>query len=310
MSEITTTRHNDMIDPFLQIWGWEIPLYLFLGGLVAGMMIISGYFLFTGRYREDQSSCRYLPFISFVLLSLGMTALFLDLEHKLYVWVLYTTFQITSPMSWGSWILILVYPILIANMLIGIPQQYVDKYPVLQILQEKIATKELNLKSIGMANILFGIMLGMYTGILLSSLGARPLWSTSLLWVLFLTSGLSGAAAFVHMVTKDQYEKVLLARGDILFLSFELLVIVMMLFSLVTTSEVHRNAAMLLLNGDYAAGFWVFVIGIGIVIPLFLQLLSVNNKIKHSIIAPVLVITGGLVLRFIIVSAGQHSYWF
>ncbi len=310
MSEITTTRHNDMIDPFLQIWGWEIPVYLFLGGLVAGMMIISGYFLFTGRYREEKSSCRYLPFISFVLLSLGMTALFLDLEHKLYVWVLYTTFQITSPMSWGSWILILVYPILIANMLMGIPQQYVDKYPVLQILQEKIATKELNLKSIGMANILFGIMLGMYTGILLSSLGARPLWSTSLLWVLFLTSGLSGAAAFVHMVTKDQYEKVLLARGDILFLSFELLVIVMMLFSLVTTSEVHRNSAMLLLNGDYAAGFWVFVIGIGIVIPLFLQLLSVNNKIKHSVIAPVLVIIGGLVLRFIIVSAGQHSYWF
>ena len=45
------------------------------------------------------SCCRGL---SLVLLSLGMLALFLDLEHKLYVWRLYTTFQPTSPMSWGA----------------------------------------------------------------------------------------------------------------------------------------------------------------------------------------------------------------
>ena len=52
MNEITTTRSNHLIDPIFHAWGWEIPVYLFLGGMVAGMMIISGYFLFNGRCKE------------------------------------------------------------------------------------------------------------------------------------------------------------------------------------------------------------------------------------------------------------------
>jgi protein NrfD len=309
MNEITSTRSNHLIDP-LHVWGWEIPIYLFIGGLVAGMMIISGFFLFTGRNKEAKSSCLFLPFISFVLLSVGMVALFLDLEHKLYVWRLYTTFEITSPMSWGSWILILVYPILIANMIIGMPEKYLEKFSFLRSAKDYLTTRIPLVKSVGMLNIIFGVMLGMYTGVLLSSLGARPLWSTSILWVLFLSSGLSGAAAFIHIIAKDKYERELLAKGDNIFLSVELVVIVMMLVSLVSTSEVHMNAAMLLINGEYALNFWVFVVGLGIVIPLILQLLAVNHKIKHTVIPPLMVIAGGLLLRFIIVGAGQLSYWF
>ena len=311
MNEITITRHNEMIDPLLHAWGWEIPIYLFLGGMVAGMMIISGFFLFTGRNKEPKSSCLFLlPFISFILLSLGMLALFLDLEHKLYVWRLYLTFEVASPMSWGSWILILVYPILIANMILGLPQKYLEKFSFLRKAKEFLNTKTVRIKSIGMLSILFGVMLGMYTGVLLSSLGARPLWSTSILWVLFLTSGLSGAAAFVHLISKDKYERELLAKGDNIFLSFELLVIIMMLVSLVSTSEIHMNAAMILINGEYAISFWVFVVGLGIVIPLIIQLLAVNHKIKHQPYAPIMVILGGLLLRFVIVGAGQYSHWF
>jgi protein NrfD len=310
MLEVTTTRNNHLIDPSLLVWGWEIPIYLFLGGMVAGMMIISGYFLFMGRNRESKCSCLFLPYLSIILLSLGMFALFLDLEHKLYVWRLYTTFKITSPMSWGSWILILVYPLLLSNIMMNLPEGLAKKVPVLKKISEFILLRQVLIKNIGLMNIIFGILLGMYTGVLLSSLGARPLWSTSLLWVLFLTSGLSGSAAFVHLIAKDKYERVLLAKGDNIFLAFELLVIIMMLISLLSTSNVHNEAAMILINGSYAASFWVFVIGIGIVIPLIIQLLAVNHKIAHTPIAPILVIAGGLALRFVIVYAGQLSKWF
>jgi len=54
----------------------------------------------------------------------------------------------------------------------------------------------------------------------------------------------------------------------------------------------------------------VFVIGIGIIVPLIIQLLAVNHKVSHTAIAPILVIVGGLILRFVIVSAGQFSHWF
>ena len=42
MNEFTNTRHNHLIDPVMHVWGWEIPLYLFLGGVVAGVMILAG----------------------------------------------------------------------------------------------------------------------------------------------------------------------------------------------------------------------------------------------------------------------------
>jgi len=77
-----------------------------------------------------------------------------------------------------------------------------------------------------------------------------------------------------------------------------------------TATQVQSSAADLLLVGSYAAEFWVFVIGLGIVIPLFIQLLAVNHKIHHTPLAPLMVIIGGLVLRFIIVAAGQYSHWF
>jgi len=310
MHEITTTRSNHLIDPIFHAWGWEIPVYLFLGGIVAGMMIISGYFLFSGRYKETNCSCYYLPRMSFVLLSLGMLALFLDLEHKAFVWRLYTTFEITSPMSWGSWILIIVYPALLANMLMKIPPNFSEKFRFIWDLSSKLQQRPMLIKNIGVLNMFLGAMLGIYTGILLSSLGARPLWSTSILWLLFLMSGLSAAAAFIHLIAKNKNERELLAKADNGFLVIELFVIGLMLIGLVTSTQVHMDAAYLLLDGPFAASFWVFVIALGIVIPLIIQLLAVNHKIQHTPVAPIMVIVGGLILRFVIVAAGQYSKWF
>lgn len=310
MLEITTTRHNHLIDPTLHVWSWQIPVYLFIGGLVAGMMIIAGYFLFKGRHSEDNCSCFYLPLISIVLLSVGMLALFMDLEYKMHFWRLYTTFQITSPMSWGAWILLLVYPALLANILMRVPKPLAKRIPALQDLSRRMIDHPFAVKLVGVFNMLLGGMVGMYTGILLSSLGARPLWSSAVLWMLFLISGLSGAAAFVHLIAKNVYERELLAKADNAFLIIELFVIWMLFIGLLTSSRVHIHAAHLLLNGPFAAVFWVFVIGLGIVIPLIIQLLAVNHKIHHQPIAPAMVIIGGIILRFVIVSAGQYSHWF
>jgi formate-dependent nitrite reductase membrane component NrfD len=164
-------------------------------------------------------------------------------------------------------------------------------------------------KFIGIANMLLGAMLGVYTGVLLSSFGARPLWNSSILGLLFLTSGLSSAAAFVHLVASDEFEQKLLAKADNAFLTIELVIIGMFLIGLLSSTAVHSDAAMLLLTGPFAPVFWVFVIGLGIVIPLIIQSLAVNHKVAHTAVAPVLVVLGGLILRFVVVQAGQASHW-
>ena len=309
MQELTITRHNELIDPLLHIWSWQIPVYLFLGGLVAGTMIISGYFVLQGRYKHTAFSCFYLPHISLVLLSAGMFALFLDLEHKLYFWRLFTTLQVTAPMSWGSWVLLTIYPALWLNTLIRIPEPFQGRIPLFDRWSAELNKRPQLIKNIGILNMLLGTLLGMYTGVLLSSFAARPLWNSALLWMLFLVSGLSAAAAFVHLVSTDTDEREMLARADNAFLTLELFVFGGFITGLLTSSRVHVEAARLLLDGPFAPVFWVVVIGMGILLPLAIQLLAVNHKVRHTAVAPLLVLFGGLTLRFVIVYAGQFSHW-
>jgi formate-dependent nitrite reductase membrane component NrfD len=163
--------------------------------------------------------------------------------------------------------------------------------------------------AVGFFSIVTGVALGIYTGILLSALGARPLWSSALLGPLFLVSGLSTAAAFAHWASPEPEERVQMAWLDNLFLTIELGMIGLFLVGLLTSTETHAEAARLLLGGPYTAVFWVGVVFLGIVLPLVIQSLAVTRRVIHSPIAPILVMLGGLALRFVIVSAGQLSHW-
>ena len=309
MIELISTAKSPMVDPHLHVWGWEIPVYLFLGGWVAGIMILSGFFLFKGHHERRHCICATLPLLALGLLSLGMLALFLDLEHKLQVYRLYLTFEPLSPMSWGAWILFLVYPVLIATVLVRPPDFLTLLWPGPRELADRLGRNVRLLKVIGAAGVAVGTLLGIYTGILLSALGARPFWSSALLGPLFLASGLSSGAAFAHVAARDREERVALARADNAFLGSELVLIVLFLLGLLTATQAHMEAARLVLGGPYTAVFWVFVVGLGIVVPLIIQSLATSHRIAHTPVAPVLVLLGGLALRFVFVYAGQLSRW-
>jgi formate-dependent nitrite reductase membrane component NrfD len=309
MTDITTTRMNHLVDPALHVWAWQIPVYLFLGGMVAGIMAIAGWFLFRGRDRRAESVSYLLPGLGLVLLSVGMLALFLDLEHKLYVWRLYTTFEWRSPMSWGAWILVAVYPSLIAALVLHPPVWLASLVPSLRPLSARLMADERIVQAVASTNLALGGMLGIYTGILLGALGARPAWNSALLGPLFLTSGLSSAAALVHMLARDRAESELLARADNRFLQAELVIIALFLIGLATSTSTHKAAAALFFGGPYTALFWVGVVGVGIAAPLVVQTLAVGHRVRHTAVAPICVVGGGLLLRFVIVSAGQFSHW-
>lgn len=307
--ELFITRHNHLVDPFVHVWAWQIPVYLFLGGWVAGNMILTGYFMLGGRHTRRSPLLSALPGLSLVLLSLGMLSLFLDLEHKRYVWRLYTTFQWTSPMSWGSWILLLVYPVLVLTWLVRPPTLLEDLSEAVERVTTALQGRRDVVRLIAITSMVLGVALGVYTGVLLSSLGARPLWNSGVLGVLFLASGVSAAAAFAHLVTHSPDERTLTVRIDNVVLASELGILGLFLLGLLAGSAPQAEAARLFLGGPYTAPFWVFVIGLGIVIPLLLQVLASRRLIRHTPIAPVMVMAGGLALRWIIVSAGQVSHW-
>jgi protein NrfD len=341
MLEFTTTRHNPLIDPALAVWSWEIPVYLFLGGLVAGMMILAGAAML--RLARGDDPRRYFslhaPLLSFVLINLGMGALFLDLTHKLYVWRVYLTFQPGSPMSWGSWLLIIVYGVLLASATIRLPDAWPwigRKVPVLYRISDALLERPALIRTLAWTNILLGAGLGIYTGILLDTMVARPLWNSAILGPLFLFSGLSAGAAMLHLATvargdrhpphgmiggalaalvqplgaeaPDRHQANSLVRADVAFLAIELALIGLLLVNLYTSSASHAAAATLIVSGPYAWAFWGVIVALGILAPLALQGLELGHRIPHTVLPALLVLVGGFTLRWVMVTAGQMSH--
>lgn len=339
MHEITSTRANAFIDPALHVWGWEIPLYLFVGGVVAGMMVIAGLAMLRTARGEDTRGFFSVqsPLAAFMLLNLGMLALLLDLSHPLYVWAVYLTFQVASPMSWGSWVLLAVYAILLVSALVRLHEAWPwlgARVPALARWSDALLVPR-RLALLGWLNVAFGIGVGIYTGILLNTMVARPLWNTSVLPVLFLVSGLSAGAAAMHLATRffgarpapqgmlaglvAAFVQPLgpeppakstvdtLIRADIVLLVVEFVLLLLLVLGLLTSTASHAQAAQLLLGGPYTLAFWGVIVGAGILVPVVMQALELQHRIPHTVLPALLVLAGGYVLRWVMVNAGQLS---
>ncbi|MCG6864190.1 MAG: polysulfide reductase NrfD [Thiogranum sp.] len=310
---LVSVRSNPHIDPVMSVWGWEISVYLFLGGLAAGIMFFSALMLLLNKDDEAPFSVNGLALLGPVVLSLGMTTLFLDLSHKLFVWRFYTTFEPTSPMSYGAWILILFYPVGILQILSTLRKGYpyvanlVNDIPPVAGLLDLVERYQ---RLIAWLAIPIAVALGIYTGILLSAFSARPFWNTGLLGPLFLVSGLSTGAALTALIARQHSERRLLTRIDAGLIVVELLVVALLLINLTTGSKPQLDAAAMLMGGSYTGWFWVVFVALGLLVPLALEYFEIRGSASSILmLAPVLVLVGGYVLRVIAVDLGQETTW-
>jgi len=306
---IVSGRMNPEIDPYLHVWGWEIPFYLFIGGLVAGILFFSALYTIRGKQDDYPTAVKFAPMFTPLLLALGLSALLLDLSHKLYFWQLYTNIRWESPMSWGAWTLMIIYPLAIVWSALWIKDVFPKWDWKFKWLEDWIEIIRQYQKYMAWALMVLSIVLGMYTGILLSAFNARPFWNTAILGPLFLTSGLSAGAALIMLLSKKEGEKRLFARIDLMLIGTELFLIIHLFMGFLAGTNVHIEAARLFLGGEFTNSFWIFVVFGGLIFPAILELLELRKiKIPHYISA-ILVLFGSLALRFIVVDAGQASRW-
>jgi len=306
---IVSGRLNPMVDPHLHIWHWQISLYLFLGGMAAGILAIAALYYIRGRENDYKTAVRITPFLTPFLLILGLLALFIDLRHKLFFWQLYTNIKLQSPMSWGAWTLLVITPVSFIWCALHIKDIFPKwdwKFKWLYMLDEFFRKYK---KALAWVMLIYAIVLGIYTGILLSAFNARPLWNTSILGPLFLASGLSAGAAATLLLSKDAKERKQFARVDLVILGIELFLIVHMFMGFMASTQVQIEAARLFLGGPYTMSFWIFVVIIGMIIPAILEIMELGRYHIPVLIPAVLVLFGSLMLRFIIVYAGQVSRW-
>jgi protein NrfD len=310
---LVTARSNPHIDPVMDVWGWEISVYLFLGGLSAGIMFFSALMLLLNKDEEAPFSVNGLALLGPVVLSLGMTTLFLDLSHKLFVWRFYTTFEPTSPMSYGAWILILFYPVAILQVVSTFRKGYpflADRVNDIPLVVRLLDLVERYRRLIAWLAIPIAVALGIYTGILLSAFSARPFWNTGLLGPLFLVSGLSTGAALTALIARQHSERRLLTRIDAGLIVVELLIVALLLINLSTGAKPQLDAAGMLMGGSYTGWFWVVFVALGLLAPLVLEYFEMRGSVRRiAMLAPVLVLLGGYVLRAITVDLGQETTW-
>jgi len=283
-----------------ETFGTLIALYFYLTGLSAGSFIIS-----TLSYGFGFERFKPLGKIGIVLATLLLVAapMFL-LAHsgqKLRVWHLFVYLRSTSPITWGSFLLIL-YPI---NCII---------YGYFMFRGQMRLTRIFGLIGIPLALMVHG-----YTGFILAFGKARPLWNSSIMPLLFLVSAMVSGIAMMILVSaiRDRFfTKEHKLNTDILSSLASMLgwCLVFDLFLTATEVVVHsishlgaQESTALLLTGSFAGLFLLLENLIGKVIPMVVMLSPRTRRmVPLLLLASILVMIGIYTMRYNVVVGGEY----
>ncbi len=290
-------------------WEWQIPLYLFLGGIAAGLMVLTSVRVLRRPEEERSAAFRLLTWLAPLALSLGMFALWLDLERRWHVPRFYMALRPKAPMSWGAWILLAVYPLVLLFALGELPARTRTRIGRRLTALAEWADRPAVKRRLAWGTAVVGAALGIYTGVLLSTMSARPLWASSVLGPLFLVSGLSTAAALMLLFRIEVCERHVLSRLDLGLIVLELVLLSVFLLGMMTGAQVQQRAGRLLLGGPYTGSFFSLVVVSGLLVPLFAEMWEIAGNRGSRWFVPALVLIGGFALRWILVAAGQTSGW-
>ncbi len=283
-----------------ETFGTLIAIYFYLTGLSAGSFIIS-----TLSYGFGFERFKPLGKIGIVIATLLLVAapMFL-LAHsgqKFRVWHLFVYLNFTSPITWGSFLLIL-YPL---NCIV---------YGFFMFRGRKRLTRMFGLIGIPLALMVHG-----YTGFILAFGKARPLWNSSIMPLLFLVSAMVSGIAMMIIVSviRDRFfTKEHVLNTDILSGLATMLgwCLVFDLFLTGTEIVVHgishlgaQESVALLLTGPFAGLFLVLENLLGKVIPMAVMLAPRTRRmVPLLVLASILVMIGIYTMRYNVVVGGEY----
>jgi len=232
-----------------------------------------------------------------------------------------------SPMSIGSWVLVLFIFTALAYALAFIPSFFSG----MERWRKRMGPV---LHGLAWVNVPLGIGVAVYTGVLLGGIPSRPFWNSPILALLFLVSSLSTGVAIIILArilfhrkdtqsnaeSEHQFHETgyLLTASDLLLIGFELLVIFLfVMFAHLSVGNMKYAIAMILPGGEMAGVFWLWVVLIGLVIPALIELAYVVPRLIYQrayvshlsseLIVSITVLVGGFMLRYVVVLVGQMT---
>lgn len=307
-------------------WGIPVIGYLFLAGVAAGALVTSTSLVLRGGPQGVHFTfARWGAFIAPPAVLMGTLLLIFELGSfeagHWFRWInLYKVINL-SPMSIGTWLLTLfvILSCIYAYTFLSPQAGPGDKMDGLR-------------KKLAWAGIPLGIMVAVYTGVLLGAMPSRPFWNSPILAMLFLISSLSTGIATVLLAqtllqgrmdspTQAQAGETgyILNSTDTLLLGLELMVIFLfIMYAHLTIGSTKHAVSVIEFGGRMAPAFWFWVVVIGLIVPVIIELIFIIPRLvyyrefkphpRSKIIVPVAVLIGGFMLRYVIVVAGQITY--
>jgi len=309
-------------------WGFLIIIYLFLGGLSAGAFFVSALASLLQRNGGDAAYTRIARYGAMLApwpVMIGCTLLIFDLGRWYTFWKLFLHFRWTSPMSIGSWLLVLFTTVALLYLWSWMSAE--QRLRVMSKLPRRLGVLNRDLsayrRQLAMIGTPLAIAVGIYTGVLLGAVQSRPFWNTNLVAQMFLFSALSSGCAAVTLLTALRREEndsrafQLLYTVDILLLALELFIVIPYLVHGELSVQAVKDSLALILGGPFTIIFWLFFLLLGLLLPLLIEALEIVPAVltratphfRSGMVAitAMLVLAGGFLLRYIFVFAGQTS---
>ncbi|WP_350238992.1 cytochrome c nitrite reductase subunit NrfD [Pectobacterium colocasium] len=302
------------------VWDWPIAIYLFLVGISAGLVTLSA---LLRRYHPEQATADSTLMRTTLILApctiiFGLLILIFHLTRPWTFWKLMFHYSFTSVMSVGV-MLFQVYmaalAVWLANIfseqVIVLQQRWLPKLTLVPRVLGWLAPMQ---KSLDIVMLLLAVMLGAYTGFLLSALKTYPLLNNPILPALFLFSGVSSGAAVALIAMACRYrsnphseEAHFVHRVETPVVWLEIFLLFAFFIGLALGDDGKQRALVAALAGGFwAVWFWLGVVGIGLVIPLLLKSWASRLHSPYGVLAVCgMSLVGVLLLRFFILYAGQ-----
>jgi polysulfide reductase chain C len=252
---------SDKLESQVQtVWGWAIAVHLFLAGAGAGCYAVGVLASFAGPQWARVALTGIA--LAFALLALDTALLIRDLGVKSHALRVFAH-PATSWIARGSWIIAGVMTLVFVHLV--------------ALLQPQLGIGPGVLRAISVAGLAGAIAIMIYTGALLTASRAIAFWNNALLPVLFVLSATaSGMMAILLLMppTPALAEAFLrFARIDVLLILLQLAALALYIQASHRTHEA-RASAHLLMKGRLAIGFWLGLVGVGLVAPLALEMIA------------------------------------
>ncbi|MBN3097988.1 cytochrome c nitrite reductase subunit NrfD [Pectobacterium brasiliense] len=308
------------------VWDWPIAVYLLLVGISAGMVSLSMLLrhYVPSEYRGSNRVIKATAIVAPLAVILGLVILIFHLTRPLTFWYLMVFYNPTSIMSLG----VMLFQVYFVVMLLWIITLYHDGWltqletvwhrPTLAAQARKL-TATIVKRAAVIENLLLvlAILLGCYTGFLLSALKSFPLLNNPVLPVLFLVSGTTSgiavmllASAWGRNTSGHSRSLHFIHRVETPVVYAELFLLFAFFIGLLLGGGQKVVAAQTALSGFWGGVFWIGIIGIGIVIPFIAN--QIRKPSAHSgkgqlITLAAMSLFGVFLLRLFVLYAGQMT---